>query len=335
MKQLFFLLAMVIGIQILPAHPPWGIVVDRDLNIYFPDIVRDGGSIWKLDNKGNVHQLLKSIHAHNVNLDSEGNIVTAHGEDQHILIRINQNGAIDTLLVEKNYRSFFGGNCAWSPSGEVIFGTRENKKLKARDLAGNTHNISDYEFSWNQTIYVDDVGTVYAPDIGVDNGIIVRIDVQGNSEVIAKDMISKLDRPKDKHNDVLLGITKGSDGHIYVAETAGKQILRILDDGSKETFYRSENGWYPCGIDFFSGDAYILESIHTSNGLAGPRIVKIDESGNKTILFNFKKDQQRNKLPIIPPPQSGINWTPFILLFLVVDALIIYLIVRARRSPAY
>jgi len=328
-------MAMVFCNQVMTAHPPWGIVIDKEGNIYFPDILRDEGSIWKLDNKGNIHQLIKDIHAHNVDLDSEGNIITAHGEDPHVLIRINKNGSIDTLLVEHNFRAFFGGNCAWSSNEEVIFGVRENKKLKARNLTGQIRAISDFEFRWNQTIYVDKEGMVYAPDIGVDNGIIVKIDLQGNPEVIAQDLITKLDRPKDNHNDVLLGITKGSDGYIYIAETAGKQILKILEDGSKETFYRSKDEWYPCGIDFFSGDAYILESIHTSEGLAGPRIVKIDESGKKTILFTFDENPKKNQFPMVNLPHSRINWIPYILLFLALDMLIIYFIVRARRTSAF
>ncbi len=271
----------------LQAHPGWGIVVDKDRNIYFPDIMRNGGTIFKLSKEGKISIMLKGIHAHNVVLDDDGNLITAHGEDNHTMLRINTDGSIDTLIHTHDMDVFFGGNSTWSKHHGIIYGLKKDKKLMAIDADGNRSPVSDFEFAWNQVIYADPDGIIYAPDIAYDNGVLVRIDTTGKGEIIARDLISKLDRPKDRHNDVLLGITKGCDGDIYLAELAGQHIIKILDDGQHETFYKSENSWFPCAIDFFSGDAYIMEYRHSREGMKGPQFVKIDESGNKSILFSY------------------------------------------------
>ena len=68
---------------------------------------------------------------------------------------------------------------------------------------GNKRKYSEQYLEWNQAIYVDEEGLVYVPDKELENGSIYRIDLDGQATLIASDLISKLDRPKDKHNDVI------------------------------------------------------------------------------------------------------------------------------------
>lgn len=270
----------------LNAHPAWGIVVDKHRNIYFADIIHNGrGSVWKLDNQGKLHLLLRDFHAHNVSLDENGRVVTAHGENNHTMVKLGADGHLDTLYHTLDYQEFFGGNCTYSPKRGIVFGAAKYVWTIGRD--GERHKASEYKFGWNQTVYVDEEGNIYAPDIAVDNGSLVKIYPDGHAETIATDLYPKLDRPIDQHQDVLLGITKGCDNDIYTAETAGQRIIRIKEDGQTEIFYKSSGDWFPTGIDFFAGDAYILENKFGKQGLEGPRITMISESGNQTELFNY------------------------------------------------
>ena len=284
--RLIFVLAIAL-IPKLQAHPSWGISLDKHRNIYFADIGHNGmGSVWKFTNKGELKLLLSDFHAHNVNLDKAGNLITAHGEGTHTMIRILSNGQLDTLHHATNYKAFNGGNCAYTPDGEIIFGI--SKYIWKIGPDGKKQKVSDHRFEWNQTIYADEEDYIYGPDIGRDNGALIKIAPDGKATVIATNLISKLDRPKDKHNDVLLGITKGCDGQIYICELAGQRVVKIQENVSPITFYKSEGDWFPSAIDFFAGDAYILEFKHTSSGMEGPQLVKIDEAGNKAVLFNYQ-----------------------------------------------
>ena len=278
----FILLFVNISLQ---AHPGWGIAVDSKGNIYFPDITRNGGSIFRLDKDGKLQTLLTHIHAHSVHLDNQNNLYTAHGEEVHYMIRRTPDGQVDTLIKSKSIDQFFGGNSIWSPHYGIVYGLKKHKKLAAiqRD---KTMFVSDHEFIWNQAIYADKEGNIYAPDIGIDNGILVRIDPNGCADIIARDLISTLSRPRDRHNDVLLGMAKGPDGKMYIAELAGQRIIQINDDGTHNTFYKSAGNWFPTAIAFDGNEAVVMEYRHSSEGMKGPRIIRINSKGRATLLYD-------------------------------------------------
>lgn len=280
--SLVFLISVFI-IHSLSAHPAYGIVVDKHRNIYFADIHHNGrGSVWKLHNTGKLELLLSDFHAHNMAIDDEGNIYTAHGEGDHTMVRISKN-SIDTLHRSWDHRDFFGGNCTYS-KGAIYF-SASHYIWQIRD--GKKRKFNDHYLEWNQSIYADPDGVIYATDKATNGGSIIKMDQEGNCKVIASNLITKLDhRPVDKHNDVLLGITKGCDNFMYVAETAGRRIAKINADGSHETFYRPDDGWSPVGLDFFSGDAYVLE--YHIDGNKGPRITRIKEDLKSEVIFEYK-----------------------------------------------
>ena len=300
----FFFTILITTIHV-NAHPSWGIVVDKQKNIYFTDIMHNGrGSVWKLHNDGKLELLLQDFHAHNVNLDAQGNLVTAHGEmDEHFIVSITKEGLIDTLFQTNDYTNFNGGNCFYTPKGEIIF-QAENYFWRLKEN-GDKEKISAHVFEWNQTIFADSKGNYYGPDIGDGKGHLVKIDSAGNATIIAEYLITKFeDRPYDKHNDILMGISEGCEGNIYVAELAGQRIIKILENGEIETFYQSEGNWKPSGLDFFAGDAYILE-FEDHHGLHGPQIIKINEAGEKEILFNYDNYYETSEEKAIPTKNDG------------------------------
>lgn len=284
MRFLFVLLFVLCSsIQAL-AHPAYGIVVDKYRNIYFADIHHNGrGSVWKLHNSGKFELLLSDFHAHNVAIDEEGNIYTAHGEGNHTMVRISKEG-IDTLHQAWDHHDFFGGNCTYS-EGDIYFSASH---FIWRIRNGKKEKFNERYLEWNQSLYADPDGVIYASDKALKGGSIVRLNADGSSKVVASNLISTFeDRPIDKHNDVILGMTLGCDGYLYATETAGRRVVKINKDGSHHTFYAPKDGWCPVGLDFFSGDAYILEYHLDTN--KGPRIVKIKEDGSKSILFEYSR----------------------------------------------
>jgi hypothetical protein len=268
----------------LAAHPPWGIATDIEGNIYFPDLLHhERGALWKIDKEGELTLMEEDFHAHNVVTDKFGNIYTSHGEEDHYFIRFSPKGKKDTLVRKDNYKEFNGGNCTITKDGKIIFGT-ENK-LWTLDRNGDRIPFSDFEFSWNQALFADEEGNVFATDIKRENGSIIKIPKNGKAEIVAKNLISSKPEQRDLHNDILLGMGKDEAGELYVAETAGKQILKVKSGEKPTTFYKSEKDWTPTAITFRDGIAYILES---HDGMKeGPKITVIQEGKSPKTLFSF------------------------------------------------
>lgn len=286
------------------------------------------GSVWKLSHDGRLELLLNDFHAHNVSLDKAGNLITAHGENNHTMVRLSQNGTIDTLYHTYNHSEFFGGNCTYSPLGEIVFGA--NKHLWRINKSGVKEKVSEHAFEWNQTVYADEQGNYYLPDIGDGSGKLYQIDAQGATSLLATNLITRLDRPHDPHADILMGMTKGPEGNLYIAELAGKRIIKVAKNKEPSTFYTSPGNWFPTGIDFFDGDAYILE-YKEKGGNAGPRITKVDVSGIATLLFDYDQYEKGSTPTVAVPYDSNNSWW----VYLLIGITLLFVWISLRKKPNY
>ncbi|MEZ4892511.1 MAG: hypothetical protein R3A50_13850 [Saprospiraceae bacterium] len=283
MKHFSTILKFFLYLSFSQAHPAWGIAIDKDRNIFFADIMHNGrGTVWKLTSEGELVKIFGDFHAHNVSIDAEGNLITAHGEDHHTLLRVSKDGAIDTLFHTLDFHEFFGGNCSYTPRGEIIFGI--DKYIWRINAQGKKVKVGDYAIEWNQSVFGDEEGNYYGPNIGTGKSQLIKIDANGKASILAENLIAK--HPFDPHSEVLLGMSKGPDGHLYIAEVAGQRIIKVLDNQQTETYYKADGDWVPTGLCFFEGEAYILE-FKSKGRDEGPRITKMDEAGKDTVIFNY------------------------------------------------
>ena len=324
MERLFMLLILMIICQGVDSHPAYGIVMDHQGNLYFTDIMHNGrGTLWKLDKDKKLIAVLKDFHAHNVNVDRDGKIYSAHGEDTHLLVRISPNSVIDTIIKENDISKFFGGNCVVGNDGRVYYGIE--KKIWKWSENGRT-SITDGDLKWNQGFYLDDTGKIYATDIGLGRGgCLVEIDSDGSSLVIADNLIEVGDRDFDPTHEVLLGVRKDKIGNLYVCDLGGKRVAKINPDGNVTTHYQSKTEWKPCGI-FFSDDAeYIIE---IGKNWQGPRIIK--KVGPNTEVY-FDYDTHQNHQETIPGP-GGVK-VPWLILVVFLPAMV-FALYQLRTSTA-
>jgi DNA-binding beta-propeller fold protein YncE len=268
------------------AHPPWGIAVDHSGNIYIADILHnERGTVWKVSPQGLATALFTDFHAHNVNVDRDGNLYTSHGEGEHMMIRRNVKGTIDTLFFTRDIEKYYGGNSMVTPAGDIVFGI--DKYIWKLNSDGKKEKLSNYVLDWNQAIYADQSGNIYATDIGDGRGSIIKFNSDGEATQVASNLITRLDRPYDPHQDVLLGMYVDIKENLYVAETAGQRIIKIK--GSRHyTFYKSIGSWFPTAITFYRGKAIILEH-QWNRGLKGPRIISYDpETKERNVIYSWK-----------------------------------------------
>lgn len=299
-KGLFIII--LLSANLLQAHPPWGIVCDDFGNLYFADIMHHGrGSVWKITATGKAELLLTDFHAHNVSLDGQGRLITAHGEEHHTMIRLWPDGRTDTLISSNDHHDFFGGNCTYSPDGEIIFGIEGF--LWRIDDEGVREKISEHHLEWNQCILAAADGNFYAPDIGNGRGELWKITRSGTAELLATDLISKFDdQPYDRHDDILLGMAQDEEGQIYICEKAGARIIRINGPGDHKTWYESEEGWFTSGLCFRNNHSYILE--FREDGSAGPRVISFDQNGNSQVLWAYTSNWKDSELHEEAIPQA-------------------------------
>lgn len=312
------------------AHPSYGIAVDSDGNIYFADLFHnERGSVWKLSSKGELTLLLGNFHAHNLGLDASGNLYVSHGEGTHTMVRRNMNGRIDTIINTTDIREFFGGNAIYR-NGMTYF--QIDKQVWTIDEDGNKKKYADHRFDWNQSLFVDSDGNIFGPDLGKGEGYgeVIRLSTNGSSKIVVEDLLTILDRGYDPHQDVLLGIGQDDQGFLYIAETAGRRIIKFKEDGYKDDFYVTEAPWFPTGITFHNGSAYILE-YKSDHGYGGPRITKITD-GESEVIFNY--DSHVN--PIKPTEKESGGFPGWAIGLMMAGALLvftsIFLILRGKRK---
>ena len=298
------LVAGVIGILSLSAHPSYGIRVGEDGTVYFADVMHLGrGALWALRPDGRLDTLMRDFHAHSLAFDENGLLYAAHGEEPHLLISFLPLGEDDTLIATDDEERFFGGNWAMSPSGEVYFGIN-NRVWRYSDSISEP--VTDLHLEWTQSLFVDTKGRIYATEIGSYNGELWRIDPEDSTyHVIASDLITtRPDRTRKRHEDVLCGISQDAYGNIYVAETAGRRIIRIDTSGCVSTFYVSRDHWFPTGVAFHNDIAYVME-VGYDSAWVGPRILKVDPDGDRTVLVEIDAVPE-------PPAEDSIYLMPFV-----------------------
>jgi len=284
--------------KVLHAHPSWGIAISANGDIYFADVLHNGvGTVWKLDQQGNVSTVLTDFHAHNLQLDKEGNLWVSEdrwiqgeieGEGQQTFLKIGPDGKKETLIFTEDRDEFFGGGAVPGFNNDAYFGL--NNKIFRKPFEGNTSLLIDHEFDRLVTLYTDKYNNLWITDKSYKNGTLFKWNTtNGLIEYAAQLLPKSPDNPifTEDRFQLLFGIKVDGLGNVYVCENADRKVLKINQESEVTTFYQSAENWYPAGIAFYKNSAYILEYGYDRKHL-GPRIIRLDADQSKTVLFHHK-----------------------------------------------
>jgi sugar lactone lactonase YvrE len=285
------------------SHPSWGIAIDTKGTIYFADILHNGiGTIWKIDPAGQVSELLTDFHAHDLQMDAEGNLWVAEdrwiqgvieGEGQQTLLKITPEGKKQTIIFTEDRDEFFGGSFALGPDSSVYFPL--HKRIWKKAFNGNTSLLIDHQFERIVTLYTDEHFNLWITDKGHKQGTLYKWNKDiGLVEYVTALLPTDPDAPifEEERFQLLYGITSDKEGFIYVTESADRSVRKINQDSRHSVFYTSEETWYPAGIAFHEGNAYIME-VGYERGHEGPRIISINPEGELEMLFDYEAYQKR------------------------------------------
>ncbi|MCC3151710.1 hypothetical protein Q3A66_01430 [Hymenobacter sp. BT770] len=254
MKRLWLLLFLL-----LPgaawAHPGWGIVLDRQGNVFYTDLE----NVWRIDAAGRKTIAVAHVHTHELAFDQAGNL---YGEDsryesgkwRHRLWKRSPTGRIsDVRPWTDGFREDYG--IVRDAAGATYFLHHvegQNNQVYQRTPSGQLRRlVPNYKFPYivNQLAVAPD-NSVYVAS----GGELLRIDTKGNVRIVARNLAPTNGR------HALMGIWPDARGNVYVADLEGRRYLRVRANGKVETLFQSPAPWQPTGIvQAANGSFWVLE----------------------------------------------------------------------------
>jgi len=307
-RALIITVAAIVSLCVLlsnsvSAHPAWGIVVDRNDQIYFSDIE----TIWKIDAQGKLSVFRAGVsgrHTHELAIDDAGNL---YGEDvayesstqrwKVALWKMTPAGAFSYVMAPTYYPP--NGTSIWKDhDGNTYLAAQSNNaahetlllkrtpKGSVTTLIGSRKAVGAYR----QVVLSSLGGMAFGTDGTVyftDNSNIRKITPDGKATMLAHDLA--LDNPSastmpESTVTRLFGIAVDAQGTAFVADYGNRRILKVTSGGAVSTIARAEQPWSPTGVALKDGILYILEFGFTPPGTYTPRVRKLPPDGKIVVL---------------------------------------------------
>jgi sugar lactone lactonase YvrE len=317
------------------AHEGWGIVVDRQGQIYFTDIPTN--TIWRITREGKPEVFLSNKHSHALVMDEDGSI---YGTQEHhaaaigSVWRIAPDGSFSNVFTPApsfalNLHPFINdrdGNIYSTNS--FSFPNQSGKAMLLKStpdgnvtvLAGSTRGYRDGRGGEAQFSGID--GMAWAPDgsLYVTDGVYVRrVTMDGFVTTLGKGGLTI-----PSYGEDLMGLAVSPSGIVYVADYSQRRVLQLMPDGRTRTVVETGLIWSPTGITIVGDDLYVLEHLRMPLVILGDlgigayaRVRKISEGSGDPIATVW-----------------GRNTWAFAIALLAIGALLIFVWrLRRRKRP--
>ena len=233
------------------AHPPVGIVMDRQGNVFYSDL----SHVWRISPDGRKTIAVRDVHTHELALDSAGNL---YGEDnryqggdryRHRIWRRSPNGRVtDVVPWTEGFWPDYGfvrdraGAMYWVSCPERVC------TIRRRSANGRTtvmasgarlhHNVQRLAAASDGSLYV------------LDGADLRRITPAGRLTTAARGLGS----------NGAMGMWPDAEGGVFVALAARREIARVRADGRVTTVARTPGPWAPSGVMVApDGSLWLLE----------------------------------------------------------------------------
>ena len=302
-----------------PAHPAWGIVIDRNNQIYFSDIE----TIWKIDAQGKLTVFRPGVsgtHVHEITLGEDGNLygvengyepstqrfsaalwkITPDGKSSYVLPTTFNPPKAFTNWKDPAGNSYYVGKR--DNAAQDIFVLKRSPDGKVVTLAGNKKDGDEYRqvalYSLGGVAFASD-GTLYFTA----NSSVRKVTPDGTMTLLAGNLEieNRAESPMpDSHLTPLFGIAVDPQNNSYVADYGNRRILKITPDGKITMIMREEKPWSPTGVAQKDGNLYVLEFGFTPPSTYTPRVRKLSPDGKITTLATVGE----NTTPVVSENES-------------------------------
>ena len=282
-----------------PAHPPWGIVVDNQDQVYVSDLE----NIWKIDAFGGQSVFRKGLsgrHTHELTIDEAGDL---YGED---LSYEPSTGRYTTAIWKMTPAGSFSyvlaptsnppkGMSIWrdrkgntylaqrnNNSDQQVFLLKRTPNGDVTTLVGSRKNGDEFR----QVVLYDIGGMAFGKDGSLyltDRANIQKVTMAGQISTIARDIAAEgaSSQSGRSSSTSLMGLTVDPAGNVYAADFGNRRILKVTPNGNITTLLRAEDSWSPTGVAFRNGALYILERENVANN---SRVRKLSPDGKVSVL---------------------------------------------------
>jgi sugar lactone lactonase YvrE len=288
------------------AHPGWGILRDRQGQIFFSDVQTN--TVWRLNREHRLEAILAHKHSHSLFEDEQGNLFGEHVYYDNANARwissiwkLTRDGQL-TDVVPPTDSPPRGSGIFLDRAGNVYSvqgGSSESEKVELLKrspagqitvIAGGQRGHADGNGGQARFNYV--IGMVWGPDgslYATDAACARKITMDGTVTTIGDNPLAGVARSEHPR---LLGIAVDSSENVYVADYDYGCVRRIARDGAVKTLLNSGFYWSPSGVTAVGDDLYVLEH-QPESGVAvlaalniGPyiRVRKLSADGTVTTI---------------------------------------------------
>ncbi len=276
------------------AHEGWGIVVDKNGQVYFSDIPTN--TIWKITLKGELKIAAPNQHSHALIKGGDGNIYGTHENGR--LWKISADEYFSEILPPAsdfplNLHCFIidgNGNIFSMNTGSVQSGNimllKRTPDGTITTVAGGKKGYKDGNGIEAQFKGIDGMAWGIDSSLYLTDGPYVRkVTMDGVVSTIGGKLTY------EKLGEDLMGITTTLLGELLVADYSSRRILKINKEEKIQTIFKSGSIWSPTGIAVFENEIYVLEHLRMELVVLGNigidpyvRIRKISVNGNVSTL---------------------------------------------------
>ncbi len=253
------------------AHEGWGIVVDRQGQIYFSDIPTN--SIWRITREGNLETVIRQ-HSHALVLGEDGSI---YGTQEHhaaatgSVWRIAPDGKFSNVftpatdfplnlhpfIIDRDRNVYSANSISFPHQSDKVMLMKSTPDGVVTILAGSTRGYRDGRGREAQFSGLDGMAWAADGSLYVTDGVYVRrVTMDGVVETLGKGALTSPSWGED-----LMGLAVSQGGSVYVADYSQRRVIQLLPDGNTRTIVETGLIWSPTGITIVGEDLYVLEHL--------------------------------------------------------------------------
>lgn len=295
--SVFFAVSALLQVK-AHAHPAWGIVVDRQGQVYFSDLK----TVWKINAQGKlaVFRAEDGRHTHDLNIDGAGNIYGADNSYDpatkrffSAIWKMTSAGSFSYLLAPTDNPPI--GTSIWKdregnmyrvdyyPERQLLI-LKRTPNDKVIVLTGNSNAI----YKYHQGVPYSVGGMAFGPDGALyftHGSNVSKLTTTGTLTALARNVTVENASDTAAGGSPLFGIVVDAQGNAFVADFGNRRLLKITPNNQITTLIQAEPTWFPTGVALSGNDLFILEIRDTpTHTLSGTRVRKLSPDGTVKVL---------------------------------------------------